>query len=98
MPRNDLLEHLAERFVTAMVAKLNGNFKATSPKGQRGVAKKSAPAFLRNMTCRVEGCRNKSGGPRWGYICEDHRKKLSKPEQRRAREKWNEKHEAVKSA
>ncbi len=98
MPRNDLLEQLAERFVSTVVAKLNGSLQANGLKGRRGVAKKSAPAFSRNMVCRVEGCRNKSGGPRWGYICEEHRKKLSKPEQRRAREKWNKTHEAVKSA
>ncbi len=41
------------------------------------------------MRCRVAGCKNMSRGPRFGYICDKHRKQLSAKEQREAREKWN---------
>jgi hypothetical protein len=41
-----------------------------------------------DMSCRVEGCKNLSRGPRFGFICDDHRKKLSAKEQTAAREKW----------
>lgn len=44
-----------------------------------------------DMSCRVDGCKNDSRGPRFGFICDDHRKKLSVKEQRDAREKWNTK-------
>ena len=44
------------------------------------------------MHCRVEGCKNLSRGPRFGYICDKHRKELSAKEQREAREKWNAAH------
>ena len=44
-----------------------------------------------DMRCRVAGCRQMSRGPRFGFICDDHRKKLSKREQAAAREAWNAK-------
>ena len=33
-----------------------------------------------------------SRGPRFGYICDKHRKELSAKAQREAREKWNAAH------
>jgi hypothetical protein len=45
-----------------------------------------------DMSCRVEGCKNTSRGPRFGFICDEHRKKLSSKEQRDAREKWKAAH------
>jgi len=44
------------------------------------------------MRCRVDGCKNVSRGPRYGYICDEHRKTLSAKEQREARERWNASH------
>jgi hypothetical protein len=46
-----------------------------------------------DMRCRVEGCKNISRGPRFGYICDKHRAELSAKEQREARAKWNAAHE-----
>jgi hypothetical protein len=46
-----------------------------------------------DMRCRVEGCKNTSRGPRFGYICDKHRAELSAKEQREAREKWNAAHD-----
>ena len=42
-----------------------------------------------DMSCRVPGCRNRSKGPRFGFICDDHRKKLSKKKQQAVRDRWN---------
>ena len=39
-----------------------------------------------DMSCRVEGCPNRSGGPRSGFICELHRSQLTPDEQKQARE------------
>jgi len=33
-----------------------------------------------------------SRGPRFGFICDDHRKKLSAKEQQAARDKWKAAH------
>jgi hypothetical protein len=38
------------------------------------------------MTCRVEGCTNRSRGPRAGFICDQHRAKLTPEEMKDARE------------
>lgn len=46
-----------------------------------------------DMSCRVDGCKNTSRGPRFGFICDEHRKKLSAKEQRDAREKWKTAHQ-----
>ena len=45
-----------------------------------------------DMRCRVERCRSMSRGPRCGYICDEHRSKLSAKQQRVARERWNVSH------
>ena len=42
-----------------------------------------------DMSCRVEGCTNRSRGPRAGFICDQHRAELTPPEQLQARERWN---------
>jgi hypothetical protein len=42
-----------------------------------------------DMSCRVEGCTNRSRGPRAGFICDQHRAELSPDEQRVARDRWN---------
>ena len=45
-----------------------------------------------DMTCRVEGCPNRSRGPRVGFICDLHRAQLYPEEQREARDRWNMRH------
>src|SRR5882724_12591621 len=45
-----------------------------------------------DMRCRVEGCKNISRGPRFGYICDKHRSELTAKQQREARAKWNAAH------
>lgn len=39
-----------------------------------------------DMTCRVEGCTNRSRGPRAGFICDQHRLQLTPEEQKQARD------------
>ena len=43
-----------------------------------------------DMSCRVEGCPNRSRGPRAGFICDTHRAQLSPEEQKAARTRWND--------
>ena len=52
-------------------------------------AKTPRPRRALDMSCRVEGCLNRSRGPRAGFICDQHRAELSPDEQRIARERWN---------
>ena len=43
-----------------------------------------------DMSCRAEGCPNRSGGPRAGFFCDQHRGQLSPDEQEATRARWNE--------
>jgi hypothetical protein len=43
-----------------------------------------------DMRCRYPGCRNKSKGPRFRFLCEEHLK-LPKAEQNAALAKWADK-------
>jgi hypothetical protein len=42
-----------------------------------------------DMSCRVDGCGNRSRGPRAGFICDAHRAELSPEDQKSARDRWN---------
>lgn len=74
---------LAER------AQKSGAALVVKAKSQRVSASKGRKL---DMHCRVEGCKNDSRGPRFGFICDEHRKKLSVKEQRESREKWKTAH------
>ena len=41
-----------------------------------------------DMSCRAEGCPNRSGGPRSGFFCDLHRTQLTPEEQKLAREAY----------
>src|SRR3989441_6871223 len=56
------------------------------------------PRRTLDMSCRVDGCPNRSRGPRAGFICDLHRAQLSPDEQRDARERWNARHRGVSLA
>lgn len=47
-----------------------------------------------DMSCRVEGCGNRSRGPRAGFICDTHRAQLTPEEQAEARARWNQRKKA----
>ena len=51
--------------------------------------KEPRPRRALDMSCRVDGCPNRSRGPRAGFICDQHRAELSADEQRQTRERWN---------
>jgi hypothetical protein len=57
-------------------------------------AKSPRPRRALDMSCRVDGCPNRSRGPRAGFICDQHRSELSPDEQRIARETWNARQKA----
>ena len=52
-------------------------------------ARSPRPRRALDMSCRVEGCTNRSRGPRAGFICDQHRAELNSDEQRAARQRWN---------
>ena|SRR5258708_37527153 len=97
-PFDVLALHFAE-----VVAQRVGTVLARAPAGagKRGASDANARRSTKlkgrklDMSCRVRGCKNRSGGPRWGFICEEHRKQLSKKQQQAARDTWNAKKAAA---
>ena len=66
--------------------------KVSATDGRR---KRRGPRGPLDMHCRAEGCKNLSRGPRFGFICDEHRKSLGKKQQEEAREKYKAKHKAA---
>jgi hypothetical protein len=90
-PLDGLLNHLADLIAERLGGKL-GAFAAPKA-GKNGKAGRRSTAGRKlDMSCRVEGCKNRSRGPRYGFICEEHLKSLSKKQQEAARDAWNAKH------
>lgn len=58
-----------------------------SARGAR-ISSRRKPRGPLDMNCRADGCKNKSRGPRFGFICDEHRKTLGKKQQQEAREKY----------
>jgi hypothetical protein len=75
--------------VGAVMSELERDARARLGRGTG--ARRGRPRRKLDMRCRVAGCRRMSRGPRFGFICDEHRKKLSKKEQAAAREAWNAK-------
>lgn len=71
--------------VSARLGVRSGGASAKAGNGRRRGGRRGAL----DMICRVPGCKNRSRGPRFGFICDDHRKKLSAKEQAEVRAKHN---------
>ena len=77
---------LAERFAKIFAERVS----AALPKaGRNGVARKTG-SLKRDMSCRYPGCKNRSKGPRFRFLCEEHLK-LPKKKQDEVLAKWAEK-------
>ena len=81
-PFDALAEHFAQLFADRISAAL--------PKAGRNGVARSAGSLKRDMSCRYPGCKNRSKGPRFRFLCEEHLK-LPKAEQKAALEKWAKK-------
>ena len=66
--------------------------------GSARLARGGGKARTLDMKCRVEDCKNKSRGPRFGYICDEHQKSLSAKEQQGARDKYKASQSKKKAA
>jgi|SRR6266850_3648825 len=88
MPRRSShpFDALAERFAQIFADRIS----AAMPRaGRNGVARKGS-SLKRDMSCRYPGCKNRSKGPRFRFLCEEHLK-LPKKKQDEVLAKWAEK-------
>jgi hypothetical protein len=98
-PFDALIEHAAQIFASRLSSTLPAARNRKGPETMPSKAasakagKRPRPSWLKgkklDMSCRVAGCKNKSGGPRHGFMCELHQK-LPKKEQQAARDAWKE--------
>lgn len=95
---DDIFSSLIDRLAEAVAARLgggggrsSGGASAAARGNGRKAGRRSTAGRKLDMSCRVAGCANQSKGPRFGFICEDHLKKLSKKDQQAARDAWKAK-------
>src|SRR5207253_3411250 len=72
MPRRSShpFDALADRFAQIFTERVSAALPKT---GRNGVARK-AGSLKRDMSCRYPGCKNRSKGPRFRFLCEEHLK------------------------
>jgi hypothetical protein len=79
------VDQIVDRLASEIAMRVNEVAARSAPAGRSAGAR---PRRKLDMRCRVAGCRNRSRGPRFGFICDEHRKTLSKKAQQEARDKW----------
>jgi hypothetical protein len=84
-PFDILVHHFAQLFSEHVFAAL----PASSPGKRNGVARRMS-GLKRDMRCHYPGCKNRSKGPRFRFLCEEHLK-LPKKKQDEVLAKWAEK-------
>ena len=82
---------LVDRFAQLFAERISAVLASSPPRGvsRNGVARKLRGRKL-DMRCHYPGCKNRSKGPRFRFLCEEHLK-LPKKEQDAALAKWAEK-------
>jgi len=80
---------LAERFARVFADRVIAALPAPG-RGSRDGAPSKLRGLKRDMRCRFPGCKNRSKGPRFRFLCEQHLK-LPKKEQDAVLAKWSEK-------
>ena len=93
MPRRSShpFDALVDRFAQFFAERISAALAVPAARGgnRNGVASKLRGRKL-DMRCHYPGCKNRSKGPRFRFLCEEHLK-LPKKEQDAALEKWAEK-------
>jgi hypothetical protein len=89
-----LFNRFMDQLSAAIAQRINGRggaAAAPAAKGRKGRKGSKLAGRKLDMSCRVAGCKNVSGGPRHGFMCAEHQK-LPKKEQMAARDAWKAKH------
>jgi hypothetical protein len=72
------IEQLADAVAARLgsIGSSRGTALAEKPANGRR-KRRGAPGRKLDMSCRVEGCKNRSRGPRFHFLCSQHEKSLS---------------------
>ena len=85
-PSSHPFDALTARFAQIFAERIS----AALPKAGRNGSTSRAGSLKRDMSCRYPGCKNRSKGPRFRFLCEEHLK-LPKKKQDEVLTKWAEK-------
>ena len=88
MPRRSShpFDLLVDRFAQLFAERIASSLPATQRNGT-AVRRGARPGIKRDMHCRYPGCKNRSKGPRFRFLCEEHLK-LPKKKQDEVLAKW----------
>ena len=81
---------LAERFAQIFADRVSASLPRGTPRNGGVAGRGGRRGLKRNMRCRYPGCKNRSKGPRFRFLCEEHLK-LPKKKQDEVLAKWAEK-------
>jgi len=87
-PFDALVERFAQLFADRVVAALPSGTARNGAAPARDASKLAGRKL--DMHCRFPGCKNRSKGPRFRFLCEEHLK-LPKKKQDKVLAKWAEK-------
>lgn len=90
MPRSSShpFDALVERFAQILVDRISAAMPTGSTRRNgNGAARSSRRGMKRDMSCRYLGCKNRSKGPRFRFLCEEHLR-LPKKKQDEMLAKW----------
>lgn len=85
----DLFSAFIDRLADAVAERIASRLPAQGVNGAVQ-SRRGGKGKKRNMACHYPGCKNRSKGPRFRYLCEQHLK-LPKKQQQAALEKWKAK-------
>jgi len=85
-PFDLLVDRFAQLFAERIAAALPSGTAENGAVPRRG----GRSGSKRDMSCRYPGCKNRSKGPRFRFLCEEH-VKLPKKKQNEVLAKWAEK-------
>lgn len=73
---NDLFAQFINHLAEAVASRLGKNAKPASAARPGGKPRKARKPL--DMRCRIPGCKNRSKGPRFAFICAEHLASMSK--------------------
>src|SRR5260370_41792616 len=72
---NDFLDQLADAFIARVMDRVNANGVGKGTRGWRSPSPLKGKHFsAAKMRCRYPGCNNRSKGPKFSFLCEEHLK------------------------
>ena len=81
---------LVDRFAKLFADRIGGSLPLGAPRDGAVPRRGARPGSKRDMSCCYPGCKNRSKGPRFRFLCEEHLK-LPKKKQDEVLAKWAEK-------